>query len=74
MKKILKKIWQIWKSFAQAFGRFNAHLILTLFYFLIIGPIAIIRRGIKLLSSKNNKDSYWLLKREGEESGHKNQF
>lgn len=75
MKEIFKKIWQIWKSFTRVWGRFNAYLILTLFYFLIIGPVSLLRKIIKNFSSKTGKDSYWSPKKEsGGGFDYKHQF
>jgi len=39
MKKFLKNIWERWKIIAKAIGRFNALVILTLFYFVILSPM-----------------------------------
>ena len=44
---ILKALWAWWKPIAHLIGTFQARIILTLFYFIIIAPFAL---GMKLLS------------------------
>ena len=59
MVKILKKIWQGWKKLANKIGKVNSVIVLTIFYFLIIGPVAIIIKIYKLFKSKKKSESYW---------------
>ena len=43
----LKALWRGWKSVAHKIGDFQARLILSIFYFLILAPFAL---GVKFLS------------------------
>lgn len=45
MKNFFKMVWDRWKRVARVIGRFNTRVLLTLFYFLIVGPTFI---GLKL--------------------------
>lgn len=33
--------WEVWKGFLQRVGDYQSHLLLTLFYFIIIAPVAV---------------------------------
>lgn len=41
---LLKRAWEGWKRLARKIGDFNARIILSLFYFLILGPFSILVR------------------------------
>jgi len=57
----LKNFWQRWLTLAQKMANFQARIFLTLFYFLIISPMAIL---LKLFSDplriKMSHSSYWM--------------
>ncbi|OGC47078.1 MAG: hypothetical protein A3A94_03475 [Candidatus Portnoybacteria bacterium RIFCSPLOWO2_01_FULL_43_11] len=73
--QILKKIWRGWKKFANLIGRFNTHIILSIFYFLIIGFVFSIKKIISFFSSKPFQDSYWVLReKKKDESNFERQF
>jgi hypothetical protein len=36
-----RKLWGRWKRFARTIGDFQARALMTVFYFLILGPIAL---------------------------------
>jgi hypothetical protein len=59
---MVKKLWSKWKVFAQKIGNFQARVILSLFYFLIVSPIGIVFKftddSLRLKRPKAN--SYWL--------------
>ncbi len=40
----LKELWNHWKRIAKVIGDFQSRLILTIFYFLILGPVALCYR------------------------------
>ena len=40
----LKQLWNHWLRIAKVIGEFQARLILTVFYFLILGPVALCLR------------------------------
>jgi hypothetical protein len=64
MKKYFQRLKKIWLLFAQVLGRVTTALLLTLVYFIIIGPMALIAKLLRkdLLQRKKNplKTSYWL--------------
>jgi hypothetical protein len=43
----LTSTWAAWKSFRHTFGALQGRVLLTLFYFIVVGPFAI---GLKVLS------------------------
>jgi hypothetical protein len=40
----MKKLWENWKKLAKKIGDFQARLILTVLYFVIVAPFALIVR------------------------------
>lgn len=58
----LSCLWQGWKRVARAIGNFQARLLLSVFYFIVVTPFAL---GVKLFSdplelrAKPNP-SYWI--------------
>ena len=73
-----KKLWERWKRIAKAIGDFQARLILSVFYFLIVGPFALILRwAADPLSLKKGAEQAWRERPEPKESALKratNQF
>jgi hypothetical protein len=73
-----KKLWARWKRIAKKIGDFQARLILTVIYFMIVGPFAlIIRWAADPLSLKKSAKQAWREKPEQKESALKramNQF
>jgi hypothetical protein len=47
MLKMLRAAWARWKRVAHLIGDFQARLLLSMFYFLILAPFAL---GLKLLA------------------------
>ena len=60
MNEMLSAALLQWKKIAKVIGTVNSVIILTIFYFLIISPIAIIRKTIKLFKTKEDESSFWL--------------
>jgi len=59
---MLKRLWNWWKPIAERVGNFQARIILSIFYFIFVTPIAL---GVKLFSDpltlkKSNQASWWL--------------
>jgi len=44
MRAGLARAWEQWKTVEHSIGNFQARLLLTLFYFIILGPFAMIVR------------------------------
>jgi hypothetical protein len=58
---IIKKLWERWKAFGHKVGNFQARLILTIFYFIIISPFAlVVKYGARPLRLKMLNASNWL--------------
>ncbi len=66
MRGLLKTIWSGIKAFSKKVAYVQAIIILTLFYFLVIGPFSLIMRlfGKDRLNKKwkDDKVSYWIEK------------
>jgi hypothetical protein len=70
MSGFFKKIWSGIKIFSRKVAYVQSLIILTLFYFLVIGPFSIALRvfGKDLLNKrwKDKKSSYWIKKERAE--------
>ena len=65
---LLKKFWEKWKAFGHKVGNFQARLILTLFYFIVICPFAaVVKFFSKPLRLKMLHTSNWLANQTGSE-------
>ena len=61
MKRVLRKGWEGWKAFARIIGNFNSRVILTLFYFLVVGIFSLlIGRWKNTLRKHPPSQSNWL--------------
>ena len=73
-----KKLWERWKQIAKKIGDVQARVILTVVYFIIVGPFALILRlAADPLSLKKSAKPAWHEKPEPKESALKramNQF
>jgi len=61
---MIKRFWQRWKAFAHVIGNFQARLLLSLFYFLLLSPFGL---GVKLFSDplrvKKRTLPHWISRR-----------
>jgi hypothetical protein len=58
---LIKKLWEKWKAFGHKVGNFQARLLLTVFYFIVICPFAaVVKFGAKPLRLKLLHTSNWL--------------
>ncbi|OGF68122.1 MAG: hypothetical protein A2Y62_01115 [Candidatus Fischerbacteria bacterium RBG_13_37_8] len=58
--KLLKRIWEGWKTIAFKIGAFNAKILLTLFYFLILTIAAIpFKLTNDTLKMKRKYTTFW---------------
>jgi hypothetical protein len=58
---LLRKFWEKWKAFGHKVGNFQARLILTIFYFVVISPFAAVVKFVsKPLRLKMLRTSNWL--------------
>ena len=69
MKSVLRKGWEGWKAFARIIGNFNSRLILTLFYFLVVGIVSLlVGRWQNTLKKHPPSQSNWLPVQKKEET------
>jgi hypothetical protein len=60
-----RKIWEGWKKIARKIGDFNARVILTIFYLVLLMPFAIlVKQFTDPLEIKKNAKTGWLPKEE----------
>jgi hypothetical protein len=66
---MLSKLWNLWKQFGQFMGDVIARIFLTLFYFTIFAPFALVVRLFQdpLQLKAHGQTSFWL-KREARET------
>jgi hypothetical protein len=58
---LIKSFWERWKAFGHKVGNFQARLILTVFYFVVICPFAaVVKYGAKPLRLKMLHASNWV--------------
>jgi hypothetical protein len=46
MKDTLRRLWEGWKRVGRKIGDFQARLLLSLFYFVILAPFALVLRAL----------------------------
>ena len=61
MMPMLRRAWEAWKRFAFWLGDKQATLIYTLLYFLMLGPVALVRRVVSdpLLVRGRGSPTFW---------------
>ncbi len=66
LKKLFKRFYDFWMILVKFLGRINTFILLTIIYFLIIGPLAIFlklfKRDLLVIKFSNAGESYWLAK------------
>ena len=62
MRDFLKRVWARWKVIAHAIGNFQARVLLTLFYLVIVPPFALIVKLAKdpLSLRPPRGESFWI--------------
>lgn len=58
--RFLLWLYYVWMSLAIVLGFFVGELILTVLYFLVVSPLAMIRRAFRRATSKAKTDSNWV--------------
>lgn len=65
-------MWQAWKAYSHRAGGYQTIVLLSLVYFLVLGPSALIARltGTRLLDLDHRapRDSYWIKRPAGEKT------
>lgn len=58
---VLKRFWTWWKQFAELVGNFQARLLLTALYFVLLAPVALPLRAFSdPLRLRPTGASFWL--------------
>ena len=66
MQIAIRNLWEWWKRVAKKIGDFQARVILTIFYFIVLGPFALgVRLGSDPLAIKTNNPHGWHPKTDG---------
>jgi hypothetical protein len=58
-----RELWRAWLAYAERAGGYQAQVLLSLVYFLVLGPSALVGRltGARLLDlDRRPRPSYWL--------------
>ena len=58
----LKTLWEAWKSFGRKLGDFQARLILSFFYFVIVAPFSLLIRSSDPLTLKRDTARGWIVR------------
>ncbi len=67
MLSVMLNLWEWWKKTAKKIGDFQARIILTIFYFIVLGPFALaIRWGSNPLAIKTRTLQGWHPKANGQ--------
>ena len=78
MTALLRRTWERWKAIAHVIGNFQARLLLTVFYFVVVPPFALIVKALKdpLRLRPSGGESFWVERpeREGSETSARRQF
>jgi hypothetical protein len=56
---IFRRLWEAWKPIARRIGDFNARLILTVFYFILLAPFSFLVRMLDPLNLRRKSKSAW---------------
>lgn len=55
-----RKVWEWWKRVALKIGSFQARLILTIFYYVLLAPFSLLVRLLDPLAINRNSRRAWL--------------
>ena len=72
--KFFKLIKNIFIKTLKYFGIINSWILLTIFYYLIFGTVAIIRKIFMSFKIKPDKNTYWIEKKEFKDVNYENQY
>jgi hypothetical protein len=60
-KSWIRNLWERWKTFARVIGNINSRIILTLFYFIVVGLVSLlVGRWQNYLRTRQPKATNWL--------------
>lgn len=64
---MLRRLWEWWKRTAIKIGDFNARLILTIFYFIILAPFSLLVRIMDPMAIHRKARHAWMPRQEPKE-------
>jgi len=75
-RDLLRRIWARWLVIAHIIGNFQARVLLTIFYFLIVPPFALVAKAIKdpLGLHLPRGESYWIPRSGADPAAARRQF
>ncbi|MBI2010482.1 MAG: hypothetical protein HYS86_04925 [Candidatus Chisholmbacteria bacterium] len=59
MFSLLKQVWQVIRSLLLFIGKVNSIILLTIFYLVILGPVAVLVQVFKGVKTEKSRRSYW---------------
>ena len=60
MMALLRALWEAWKIVAHAIGRVQARVVFSLFYVVLLGPVALVLRLVAdPLRHRHPRESNW---------------
>jgi len=67
---VLRWVGEVWKAYAHRAGSYQTRVLLTLVYFVILGPVGFIGRlsGANLMDTSAGAKSTWLTRPKGDRS------
>ena len=71
LRKVASFLYAWWMRFARVLAFVNTRVLLTLFYFIVIGPIALVLKVIGkdfLERRTNGSPTYWKLREQSEQN------
>lgn len=66
MINLLREIWEQISKVLKFIGKVQSMLLLSIFYYLILGPIAIIKHLVSLVSNEEKEMKTYWIKRDAE--------
>ena len=67
---VWRRAWERWKALAKILGDFQARVILGLLYFVLVGPVAVVRRLVSdpLGLRRSPHPTHWIRRPDGDAS------
>lgn len=61
---LVKRLWQSWGNFSRRMGNFQTRIFLSLFFFILVSPLALVVKTFSdpLSIKHGSSNSYWLTK------------
>lgn len=67
MRTVLQYAYRYWMVFARTLGKINSVIILTLLFFVVVGPYALVKKTIRMMRTLSRQaaapQTYWVDKK-----------